>query len=38
MTTTEQGRQARLSIGDAITRLIPEGVPFRFTAYDGSSA
>ena len=31
-------RAARISVGDAITRLMPHGVPFRFTAYDGSSA
>ena len=29
---------ARISVGDAITRLMPDGVPFHFTAYDGSSA
>ena len=29
---------ARVSVGEAITRLMPDGVPFRFTAYDGSSA
>ncbi|HYO41439.1 MAG TPA: cyclopropane-fatty-acyl-phospholipid synthase family protein [Nocardioidaceae bacterium] len=27
-----------LTIGEAITRMMPDGVPFRFTAYDGSSA
>jgi cyclopropane-fatty-acyl-phospholipid synthase len=27
-----------ISIGEAITRLMPDGVPFRFSAYDGSSA
>ncbi|HET7388781.1 MAG TPA: cyclopropane-fatty-acyl-phospholipid synthase family protein [Nocardioidaceae bacterium] len=27
-----------MTIGEAITRLMPAGVPFRFTAYDGSSA
>jgi cyclopropane-fatty-acyl-phospholipid synthase len=27
-----------LTIGDAISRLMPAGVPFRFTAYDGSTA
>jgi len=25
-------------VGEAVSRLLPEGVPFRFTAYDGSSA
>ena len=29
---------ARITVGDAITRLMPDGVPFHFTAYDGSSA
>jgi cyclopropane-fatty-acyl-phospholipid synthase len=29
---------ARISVSDAITRLMPDGVPFHFTAYDGSSA
>jgi cyclopropane-fatty-acyl-phospholipid synthase len=29
---------ARITVGEAITRLMPDGVPFRFTAYDGSSA
>ena len=29
---------ARITVGDAITRLMPKGVPFHFTAYDGSSA
>ncbi|MBA2463410.1 MAG: class I SAM-dependent methyltransferase [Nocardioidaceae bacterium] len=28
----------RVSIGDALTRLMAGGVPFRFTAYDGSTA
>ncbi|CAN5223455.1 class I SAM-dependent methyltransferase [soil metagenome] len=28
----------RISIGDALTRLMAGGVPFRFTAYDGSTA
>lgn len=27
-----------ISIGESMTRLMPAGVPFRFTAYDGSSA
>lgn len=27
-----------ITIGEAITALMPDGVPFRFTAYDGSSA
>ena len=29
---------ARITVGDAISRLMPDGVPFHFTAYDGSSA
>jgi cyclopropane-fatty-acyl-phospholipid synthase len=28
----------RVSIADAITSITPGGLPFRFTAYDGSSA
>ncbi len=27
-----------LTVGEAVTRLLPGGVPFRFTAYDGSTA
>jgi cyclopropane-fatty-acyl-phospholipid synthase len=27
-----------ITIGEAISKLMPDGVPFRFTAYDGSSA
>jgi cyclopropane-fatty-acyl-phospholipid synthase len=26
------------SIGEVMTRLMPDGIPFRFTAYDGSKA
>jgi cyclopropane-fatty-acyl-phospholipid synthase len=37
MTTTTTS-EVTVSIGEAVTRLMPEGVPFRFTAYDGSSA
>ena len=29
---------ARLSIGDAMDRLVRGGLPLHFTAYDGSSA
>src|SRR5689334_5538626 len=29
---------ARMSIGDAMDRLVRGGLPVRFTAYDGSSA
>jgi cyclopropane-fatty-acyl-phospholipid synthase len=36
MTTTTN--DLSVSIGEAISRLMPDGVPFRFTAYDGSSA
>jgi cyclopropane-fatty-acyl-phospholipid synthase len=36
MTTTTN--DLTVTIGEAISRLLPEGVPFRFTAYDGSSA
>jgi cyclopropane-fatty-acyl-phospholipid synthase len=38
MTQTLNKPQTRLSIGEAITRLLPNGVPCRFTAYDGSAA
>ena len=30
-------RPERITIGEAISRLMPDGVPFRFTAYDGST-
>ena len=33
LTTTEQ-----ITIGEAVSRLLPDGVPFRMTAYDGSAA
>jgi cyclopropane-fatty-acyl-phospholipid synthase len=36
MTTTMN--HATVSIGEAVSRLLPDGLPFRFTAYDGSSA
>jgi cyclopropane-fatty-acyl-phospholipid synthase len=36
MTTTTS--EQTVSIGEAVSRLMPDGVPFRFTAYDGSSA
>ncbi|MGH3363298.1 MAG: class I SAM-dependent methyltransferase [Nocardioidaceae bacterium] len=36
MTTTTN--DLSVSIGEVISRLVPEGLPFRFTAYDGSSA
>ncbi len=28
----------RVSVGEALTALMPDGVPFRLTAFDGSSA
>jgi cyclopropane-fatty-acyl-phospholipid synthase len=34
MTTT----MTNISVAEAISRLMPRGMPFRFTAYDGSSA
>ncbi len=34
MTTT----YATMTIGEVISRLMPDGVPFLFTAYDGSTA
>jgi cyclopropane-fatty-acyl-phospholipid synthase len=36
VTTTTHDLQ--VSIGEAMSRLMPGGLPFRFTAYDGSSA
>jgi cyclopropane-fatty-acyl-phospholipid synthase len=36
--TTTTTNELTVSIGEAVSRLIPEGPPFRFTAYDGSSA
>ena len=36
MTTTSP--RPVITIGETMTRLMPDGVPFRFTAYDGSSA
>ena len=38
MTSTLNRTDAQITIGEAITRLMPAGVPFRFTAYDGSTA
>jgi cyclopropane-fatty-acyl-phospholipid synthase len=36
--TSTLNRPDTITIGEAISRLMPDGVPFRFTAYDGSSA
>ncbi|MGA8994876.1 MAG: class I SAM-dependent methyltransferase [Nocardioidaceae bacterium] len=38
MTSTVSGAEIQISVGEAITRLMPGGVPFRLTAYDGSTA
>ena len=38
MTSTMNRPVPRVTIGEAVTRLMPGGVPFRFTAYDGSAA
>ncbi|HEX6515165.1 MAG TPA: cyclopropane-fatty-acyl-phospholipid synthase family protein [Nocardioidaceae bacterium] len=38
MTTTTNTSDARMSLGDAVERLLPAPLPFRFTAYDGSAA
>ncbi|MGH3425453.1 MAG: SAM-dependent methyltransferase, partial [Nocardioidaceae bacterium] len=38
MTTTSTRTTPTVTIGEAISRLMPDGVPFRFTAYDGSTA
>ena len=37
MTTTLNRPSTPLPIAEAISRLMPAGVPFRFTAYDGSA-
>jgi cyclopropane-fatty-acyl-phospholipid synthase len=36
--TSTLNRAETITIGEAISRLMPGGVPFRFTAYDGSAA
>jgi cyclopropane-fatty-acyl-phospholipid synthase len=36
--TATINHERTITIGEALTRLMPGGVPFRFTAYDGSSA
>jgi cyclopropane-fatty-acyl-phospholipid synthase len=38
MTVTLNRPDTQISIAEAVTRLMPGGVPFRFTAYDGSTA
>ena len=42
MTATHQNQTTHqathVSIADALTAVTPDGLPFRFTAYDGSSA
>ncbi|RYP87094.1 methyltransferase domain-containing protein [Nocardioides guangzhouensis] len=40
MTTTQQRtqQQRRVTVGEALTSVLPEGLPFRLTAYDGSAA
>jgi cyclopropane-fatty-acyl-phospholipid synthase len=38
MTSTMNRPTATITIGEAVTRLMPDGVPFRFAAYDGSTA
>nr|WP_281368988.1 cyclopropane-fatty-acyl-phospholipid synthase family protein [Nocardioides ungokensis] len=39
MTLTQRGTQrATLPIGDAVASLLRDGLPVRFTAYDGSAA
>ncbi|MDP9822431.1 SAM-dependent methyltransferase [Nocardioides massiliensis] len=34
----DRTRESTLRIGDALTSLMPDGLPFRLTAYDGSAA
>ena len=36
--TSTMSRSDQVTIGDALSRLMVGGVPFRFTAYDGSTA
>ena len=44
MTTTQdpkagqQGTSQRVTVGAALASVVPDGLPFRLTAYDGSSA
>ncbi len=38
MTQITNRLDLNVTIGEAISRLMPGGVPFRFTAYDGSTA
>ncbi|HZJ06302.1 MAG TPA: class I SAM-dependent methyltransferase, partial [Nocardioidaceae bacterium] len=38
MTQIPERIELNATIGEAISRLMPWGMPFRFTAYDGSSA
>jgi cyclopropane-fatty-acyl-phospholipid synthase len=40
MTTTQQRtpQSRRVTVGEALTSVLPEGLPFRLTAYDGSTA
>ncbi len=35
---SQRGVRRRMAIGDAVGRLMRDGMPVRFTAYDGSSA
>jgi cyclopropane-fatty-acyl-phospholipid synthase len=36
--TTTQDRTGRITVGEAVERLLAGGMPFRFEAYDGSAA
>ena len=36
--TTTQDRTGRITVGEAVQRLLAGGMPFRFEAYDGSTA
>jgi cyclopropane-fatty-acyl-phospholipid synthase len=38
MTTISNRSELNVPIADAISSLMPDGMPFRFTAFDGSSA
>ena len=38
MTMTQSRRTQRVTVGEALASVVPDQLPFRLTAYDGSSA
>jgi cyclopropane-fatty-acyl-phospholipid synthase len=38
MTMTQSRRSQRVTVGEALASVVPEQLPFRLTAYDGSTA